>query len=35
MKFGALPVIRTAAWWGILTDSDLLRCLIDLLAHGG
>jgi CBS-domain-containing membrane protein len=34
-EFGALPV--DAGWpsVGILTDSDLMRCLIDLLAHGG
>jgi acetoin utilization protein AcuB len=35
MKFGALPVTRDGRLVGILTDSDLLRCLIDLLAHGG
>jgi acetoin utilization protein AcuB len=35
MKFGALPVTREGRLVGILTDSDLLRCLIDLLAHGG
>jgi CBS domain-containing membrane protein len=35
MKFGALPVVRDGRLVGILTDSDLLRCLIDLLAHGG
>ena len=35
MKFGALPVTRDGRLVGILTDSDLMRCLIDLLAHGG
>jgi len=35
MKLGALPVTRDGRLVGILTDSDLLRCLIDLLAHGG
>jgi CBS domain-containing protein len=35
MKFGAVPVLRDGRLVGILTDSDLLRCLIDLLAHGG
>jgi CBS domain-containing protein len=35
MKFGSLPVTRDGRLVGILTDSDLLRCLIDLLAHGG
>lgn len=35
MKFGALPVIRDGRLVGIVTDSDLLRSLIDLLAHGG
>jgi acetoin utilization protein AcuB len=35
MKFGALPVTRDGRLVGILTDSDLLRCLIDLFAHGG
>jgi predicted transcriptional regulator len=35
MKFGGLPVTREGRLVGILTDSDLTRCLIDLLAHGG
>jgi CBS domain-containing protein len=35
MKFGALPVTRDGRLVGILTDSDLLRCLVDLFAHGG
>jgi acetoin utilization protein AcuB len=35
MKFGALPVTRDGRLVGILTDSDLLRCLVDLFSHGG
>jgi acetoin utilization protein AcuB len=35
MKFGGLPVTRDGRLVGIVTDSDLMRCLIDLLAHGG
>ena len=34
-KFGALPVLRDGRLVGILTDTDILRCLVDLLAHGG
>jgi acetoin utilization protein AcuB len=34
-KFGALPVLRGGRLVGILTDTDLLRCMVDLLAHGG
>jgi acetoin utilization protein AcuB len=34
-KFGALPVVRDGQLVGIVTDSDLLRCLVDLLAQGG
>ena len=34
-KFGALPVLRGGRLVGILTDSDLLGCLVDLMAHGG
>jgi CBS domain-containing protein len=34
-KFGALPVLRDGRLVGILTDSDILRCLVDLLAEGG
>ena len=34
-KFGALPVVRDGRLVGILTDTDVLRCLVDLLAHGG
>lgn len=34
-KFGALPVLRDARLVGIVTDNDLLRCLVDVLAHGG
>jgi CBS domain-containing protein len=35
MKFGSMPVTRDGRLVGILTDSDLLRSLIELLAHGG
>ena len=35
MKFGALPVTRDGRLVGILTDSDLLRCLVALLNSGG
>lgn len=35
MKYGALPVVRNEKLVGILTDNDLLRCLVDLLSHGG
>jgi acetoin utilization protein AcuB len=34
-KYGALPVMRDGRLAGILTDSDILRCLIDVLVHGG
>lgn len=34
-KFGALPVIRDGKLVGILTDSDLMRVLGDLLEFGG
>jgi acetoin utilization protein AcuB len=34
-KYGALPVTRGGRLAGILTDSDVLRCLIDVLVHGG
>jgi CBS domain-containing protein len=34
-KYGALPVIREGKLVGILTDSDLLRVLGELLEHGG
>lgn len=34
-KFGALPVTRDGKLAGILTDSDLMRSLIDLLSHSG
>jgi acetoin utilization protein AcuB len=34
-KYGALPVTRGGRLVGILTDSDILRCLIDVLVHGG
>jgi acetoin utilization protein AcuB len=35
MKFGALPVLRDGRLVGILTDTDILRCLVDLLVQGG
>ena len=36
LDIGPLPVCGdNDRLVGILTDSDLLRCLIDLLAHGG
>jgi len=35
-KFGALPVVSSAGQLvGILTDSDLHRCLVELLEEGG
>ena len=34
-KFGALPVLNGNRLVGILTDSDLLGCLADLLEQGG
>lgn len=34
-KFGALPVVRDGRLVGIVTDTDLLRCLVDLLAQAG
>ena len=34
-KYGALPVLRDGKLVGILTDSDLIRCLAELLAQGG
>jgi acetoin utilization protein AcuB len=34
-KYGALPVTRGGRLVGILTDNDILRCLIDVLVHGG
>lgn len=34
-KFGALPVLRDGRLVGILTDTDLLGCLADLLEQGG
>jgi len=34
-KFGALPVMRGAELVGILTDSDLLKSLAELLRHSG
>jgi acetoin utilization protein AcuB len=34
-KFGALPVLRDGQLCGILTDTDLIRVLGDLLQHAG
>jgi CBS domain-containing protein len=35
-KFGALPVVSAGGQLvGILTDSDLHRCLVELLEEGG
>jgi CBS domain-containing protein len=34
-KFGALPVLRDGKLVGIVTDSDLHRCLVELLEQGG
>jgi CBS domain-containing protein len=35
-KFGALPILNPAGQLvGILTDSDLHRCLVELLEEGG
>jgi acetoin utilization protein AcuB len=34
-KFGALPVVRDGSVVGILTDSDLIRALADLIAQAG
>jgi acetoin utilization protein AcuB len=34
-KFGALPVVRRGRLVGIVTETDLLRCLVELLAQGG
>ncbi len=34
-KFGALPVMRGAELVGILTDSDFLKSLAELLRHSG
>jgi CBS domain-containing protein len=34
-KFGALPVLRDGRLVGILTDNDILRCLVDVLVQGG
>jgi CBS domain-containing protein len=35
MKYGALPVVRDGRLVGILTDADLIGCLVSLLAQGG
>jgi acetoin utilization protein AcuB len=34
-KFGALPVLREGQLSGIVTDSDLIRCLAELLSQSG
>jgi acetoin utilization protein AcuB len=34
-KYGALPVLREGRLVGILTDTDLSRCLVDVLSQGG
>jgi acetoin utilization protein AcuB len=34
-RYGALPVVAGGRLVGILTDTDVMRCLADLLAHGG
>jgi acetoin utilization protein AcuB len=34
-KFGALPVLREGRIHGMLTDTDLIRCLAGLLTQGG
>ncbi len=34
-KFGALPVMKDGKLAGILTDTDLHRCLVELLEQGG
>ncbi len=34
-KFGALPVLREGRLVGILTDSDVIGCLVTLFGQGG
>lgn len=34
-KYGALPVLREGRVVGILTDIDLIRCLVELLEQAG
>ena len=34
-KYGALPVVRRGRLVGIVTDTDLLRCLVDLAGQAG
>jgi CBS domain-containing protein len=34
-KFGALPVLRDGRLAGILTDNDIVRCLVELMVQGG
>lgn len=35
MKYGGLPVVNGQRLVGILTDIDLISCLVDLIAQGG
>ena len=35
MKYGGVPVVDGHRLVGILTDIDLIGCLVELLAHGG
>jgi CBS domain-containing protein len=35
MKYGGLPVVDDHRLVGILTDIDLISCLVELLAQGG
>lgn len=34
-KYGGLPVVRDGKLVGILTDNDLIRCLVELIGQGG
>jgi CBS domain-containing protein len=34
-KYGALPVLKNGRLVGMLTDTDLSGCLVDLLSEGG
>jgi acetoin utilization protein AcuB len=34
-KYGGLPVVRDGRLVGIITDTDIMGCLGELLAHGG
>ena len=35
MKYGGVPVLDGHRLVGILTDTDLIACLVELLSHGG